>query len=185
MNAVGRIGTSSAWAPFARPIFRMLWIAALASNVGVWMQNVGAAWVMTDLTSEAAMIALVQAATTFPMLLLAFPAGALADVLDTRRLVLATQVWMLLTVAALAGLVAADMATPATVLLLTCLFGVGVALSMPAWQAIVFELVPREELPPAIALNGVGINLARAIGPTAAGLLVAWAGLRWRSSPTP
>src|SRR3954465_11655991 len=105
-------GGRSPFAPFARPLFRWLWIASFVSNVGTWMQNVAAAWLMTSLSTSALMVALVQAATNLPMFVLALPAGALADILDRRRLLLAAQGWMLLVAAALAALTFAGSVTP-------------------------------------------------------------------------
>ena len=168
--------TGSALRPLADPLFRALWIAALVSNVGTWLQDVGATWLMTSLAPSPLMVALVQAATTLPIFLLALPAGALADVVDRRRLLLLTQAWMLAATAVLSALAFAGAAGPWTLLALTFVVGLGAALNAPAWQAIIPELVPRAELPAALALNGVGINAARAVGPALGGLAVAAAG---------
>lgn len=166
----------SPFVPLARPLFRWLWIASFGSNVGTWMQNVAAAWLMTELSASALMVALVQAATNLPMFILALPAGALADIVDRRRLLLAAQGWMLLVTAALAALTFAGSITSWGLLAMTFLLGLGSALNAPAWQATTPELVPREEVPAAVALNGVSMNVARAIGPALGGLLVAAAG---------
>ncbi|HEU4402376.1 MAG TPA: MFS transporter [Candidatus Polarisedimenticolia bacterium] len=166
----------SAWSPLADPIFRALWIAALASNVGTWMQEVGAAWLMTSLSPSPLMVALVQAATTLPIFLLALPAGALADVVDRRRLLITTQTWMLLATGLLGALTLLGATTPWVLLTLTFVIGLGAALNAPAWQAIIPELVTRPALPAALALNGIAINLARAVGPALGGLVVAAAG---------
>src|SRR5262249_46359176 len=148
----------------------------LASNVGTWMQDVGATWLMTSLTTSPILIALVQSATTFPVFLLALVAGALADVVDRRRLLIVTQSWMLLASGAL-GLLTVTGATGVQALLLfTFLVGIGNALNAPAWQAIIPELVGRRDLPSALALNGIAVNLARAVGPALGGFLVAAAG---------
>lgn len=167
---------TSPWSPLRHPTFRALWIATLASNVGTWLQSVGAAWLMTSLTASSTMVALVQAATSLPMFLLSLPAGALADVLDRRRILLATQSWMLLSAAALGLLTAVGLTTPWVLLLLTTSIGLGAALNQPAWQASLPELVPREDLAPAIALGSIGFNIARALGPALGGLIVAAAG---------
>ncbi len=167
---------SSAWAPLAQPLFRALWIAALASNVGTWMQDVAGTWLMTSLTSSPILIALVQAATTLPVFLLALVAGALADVVDRRRLLIVTQSWMLLASAALGGMTLAGATNVWILLLFTFLVGMGNALNAPAWQAIIPELVGRRDLPAALALNGIAINLARAVGPALGGFIVAAAG---------
>jgi MFS family permease/quinol monooxygenase YgiN len=166
----------SALAPLRRAVFRGLWIAALASNVGTWMQEVGAAWLMTSLTPSPFLVTLIQVGSSLPMFLLAIPSGALADILDRRRLLLATQTWMLLAATLLGALTLAGAVTPPILLAVTFAMGMGVALNRPAWQAIVAELVPRAELPSAIALNSAGFNSARAIGPALGGLVVAAAG---------
>jgi MFS family permease len=168
--------TSSAWSPLRYPLFRVLWIATVASNVGTWMQNVAAVWLMTSLTSTPLLVALVQTATSLPVFLVGLAAGALADVVDRRRLLLFTQGWMLVAAAALGILTLAGAATPWVVLALTFAIGLGAALNSPAWQAITNELVPRRELPAAVALGGVGFNLARAVGPALGGAVVAAAG---------
>src|SRR3989442_11405338 len=167
---------ASPWAPLRQPLFRALWIASLASNVGTWMQDVGATWLMTSLTSSPILIALVQAATTLPIFLLALVAGALADVVDRRRLLLATQSWMVLASGALGLLTLLGLASEGRLLAFPFLLGLGAALNAPAWQAIIPELVGRRDLPSALALNGIAINMARALGPAAGGVLVAAAG---------
>jgi MFS family permease len=140
------------------------------------MQNVGAAWLMTALTPSPVLVALVQAATSLPVFLVGLPAGALADVADRRRLLLWTQGWMLAAAAALGLLALAGAITPRGLLLLTFALGVGTALNAPAWQAIVPELVPQADLLAAVALNSVGFNIARAVGPALGGIVVALAG---------
>jgi MFS family permease len=154
----------------------MLWIAAFASNMGTWIQDVGAAWLMTTLSPSPAMVALVRTASALPMFLFALPAGALADVLDRRRLLLFTQSLMLAAAALLALLSFGGWITPLGLLVLTFALGVGTALNAPAWQANLSELVPRKEMAPAIALNSASINLARSIGPAIGGLIIAASG---------
>src|SRR5262249_1518444 len=168
--------TAFAWSPLRRQLFRSLWIASLASNVGTWMQNVGAAWLMTDLAASPLTVALVQAATNLPFFILAVPAGALADIVDRRRLLLVAQSWMLLVAVALAVVTFTDQMTPWLLLALTFLLGLGSALNAPAWQATTPDLVPREEIPAAVALAGISVNGARAVGPALGGLMVAAAG---------
>jgi MFS family permease len=163
-------------APLRRTVFRALWIASVASNVGTWMQEVGAAWLMTSLTPSPLLVTLIQAGSSLPMFLLAVPSGALADIADRRRMLLATQTWMLAAAATLGVVTLLGAVTPPVLLLVTFAMGLGVALNGPAWQAVISELVPREELPAAIALNSVGFNLARAVGPALGGLIVAAAG---------
>ncbi len=166
----------SAWSPFKIGVFRALWLATLASNIGTWMHDIGAGWLMTSLTPSPVMVALVQSATTLPIFLLALPAGALADIIDRRRQLIGVQLFLALVAALLSVVAIIDFVTPWLLLALTFCMGIGAALMMPAWAGIVPELVPREQLPAAIALNSMGINVARAIGPAIAGLIVAAAG---------
>jgi MFS family permease len=160
-------------------VFLGLFIAQIASNVGSMMQNVGAAWLMGDLSASPTLVALVQTATLLPVFLLGLPAGALADIFDRRRLLIVAQTWMLLTAALLAILTFADLVTPMSLLALTFSLGIGAALTLPAWQAIQPELVPRAEFPQAIALGALTFNLGRAIGPALGGIVVAAAGPPW------
>jgi MFS family permease len=168
--------TADAWAPLARPAFRALWIASLASNLGTWIQNVGAAWHMTSLAPQPIVVALVQVASSLPFFLLAIPAGALADVVDRRRLSLVALGWLTVSAALLAGLTFADLTGPQTLLGLTFAIGVGSALLAPAIAAIIPELVSREEIERAVSLNGISMNVARAAGPALGGVAVAAAG---------
>src|SRR6266404_392675 len=166
----------SALSPLREPVFRALWVATVASNLGSWMQDVGESWLMVSLTASPILIALVETAGSLPTVLLALPAGALADVFDRRRLLLITQMWMLVAAAVMGAATLAGFMTPWLLLLLTFTLGLGSAINSPAWQAIVPELVSASELPSALALSGVGFNVARAVGPALGGLLVAAAG---------
>ncbi len=166
----------SAWAPFRHPAFRALWIAQLASNIGSFMQTVGAAWLMVELDASEVVIALVQTATFLPVVFVGVAAGAMADLLDRRRLLLVTQTLMLLAAGALSVLTAMGLTTPWSLLALTFALGLGAAFNAPAWQAIQPELVPKAEFRQAITLGGVSINLGRAVGPAVGGLLIAAAG---------
>src|SRR2546423_725928 len=148
----------SALSPLREPVFRALWIATVVSNLGSWMQDVGESWLMVSLTASPILIALVETAGSLPMVLLAFPAGALADVIDRRRLLLITQMWMLVAAAVMGAATLAGFMTPWLLLLLTFTLGLGSAINSPAWQAIVPELVAASELPSALALSGVGFN---------------------------
>jgi MFS family permease len=176
-TATQRTAAGSAWAPLAVKAFRALWIAQFASNVGSWMQTVGAQWVLIG--HGAVLVTLVQVAAGLPILLLAVPAGVLADLVDRRRLLLATQVGMAVVAAALTAFAFAHDLSPWLLLALTFLLGCGGALNGPAWQAIQPSLVPRELLGRAAALGSVNQNIARAIGPAIAGALVALAGVGW------
>ena len=164
---------TSAWAPLRLPVFRALWIASVASNIGTWMQSVGAGWLMTSLAPQPFMVSLVQAATALPMFLFALPAGALADIVDRRRYLIVSQVWMLTAAAGLAGLALAGSVGAWTLLAFTAALGLGAAFMAPAWQALTPEVVPRDQLRSAIALNSVGVNVSRAVGPALAGVVVA------------
>ncbi len=165
-----------AWTPMRHPVFRMLWIAILFVNIASWMQDVGAGWLMTSLAPTPAMVSLVQAATSTPFFLLAIPAGALADIVDRRRFLIGTQVWLACCAGTLGILTLTGLTSSILLLLFTFLLGVGLAMMMPAWGAIIPELVPREELQSAVALNSIAINIARSIGPAIAGIIVAAAG---------
>ncbi len=169
----------SPWTPLRYRVFLALWVAQIASNIGTFMQSVGAAWVMGDLRSDPIFVALVQTATALPIFLLGLPAGTLADIVDRRRLLILTQTSMLLAALALAVLQFIDATTPATLLALTFLLGLGAALNLPAYQAIQPELVPREVFGQAVALGSVTFNLGRAIGPALGGAIVAVAGAEW------
>ncbi|MEL6218282.1 MAG: MFS transporter [Pseudomonadota bacterium] len=167
----------SPMAPFRHRAFAMLWVATVASNVGTWMHDVGAGWLMTELAPSPMMVAAVQAATTLPIFLFALVAGAVADIVDRRRLLIWVNAALGLAAIAMAALVHLGLVTPWVLLFFTFLFGTGAAFIAPAWQAIVPKLVPREDLPSAIALNSMGINVSRAIGPALAGFLIVAAGL--------
>jgi MFS family permease len=168
-----RQSSASAWGPLREPLFRALWIAAVASNVGTWMEDVGEAWLMTSLTSSTLLVALVETAGSLPVVLLAIPSGAFADLVDRRRLLLITQAWMLIVAATLGVLTVTGHTTPWLLLTLAFALGLGAAANAPAWEAITPELVTRDELPAAVTLGAVAFNVARAIGPALGGLLVA------------
>ncbi|GKQ34081.1 MFS transporter [Streptomyces sp. A012304] len=167
----------SAWAPLGARVFRALWIAQLVSNIGSWMQMVGAQWLLIG--HDAALMTLVQTASSLPVMLLALPSGVVADRFDRRGVLLAAQVAMLAVSGTLAVLAFLDALTPVLLLVLTFLLGCGTALMGPAWQAIQPELVERRQLGQAAALGAVNMNLARAVGPAVGGVLVAWAGPGW------
>ena len=167
---------ASPWSPLRNRLFRGLWIATIVSNVGTWMQDVGAGWLMTSLSSSPLMVALVEAADSIPVMLLALPAGAIADIVDRRRLLIGAQIYLLIVAGLLGILTLFDLTTAWVLLGFTFALGVGTAVVMPAWSAIVPDLVPPGELQSAVALNSVAVNVSRAIGPAAAGALVAAVG---------
>jgi MFS family permease len=192
----------AALTPFENTVFRGLWFASLAANLTMWMNDVAAAWLMTSLTRDPVMVALVSTASTLPVFLLGLPSGALADILDRRRYFAATQLWVLVVALVLAAVSLAGRLTPPLLLLLTFVNGVGLAMRWPVFAAIVPQVVPREQLAPALALNGIAMNLSRVVGPVLAGALLAGFGtatvfvcnvvlagiavvliLRWRSEP--
>lgn len=190
--------------PLHRAGFRLLWLGSVSANTGTWMQNIGAAWLMTELTRSPLLVALVQSATTLPTFLVALPAGVLADIVDRRRLLIAIEIWVVVVAAALAALTGAGLVGPAVLLGFTFLIGMGLASFLPTWQSSVPELVPPKELPAAMALGGIAINAARAVGPAVGGLIIALRGpeavfalnavmwglalvaiARWRRQPAP
>ena len=166
----------SPWAPLGEPLFRSLWIASVISYTGTWMQNVGAGWLMTQMTMNPLMIGLVQAAAALPVFLVILPAGALADMVDRRRLLLLTQGWMVLASATLGIMTLTSRVGPLMLLLFTFLLGFGAVMNDPAWQAITPELVPARQHASAVALNSAGFNVARAVGPALGGVIVAAVG---------
>ncbi|TQV86791.1 MFS transporter [Exilibacterium tricleocarpae] len=169
--------TVSAWAPFGHAAFALLWTATLVSNIGTWMHDVGAGWLMTTLDPSPATVSLVQTATTLPVFLFALLAGTLADRFDKRTLLITINILLLLVAVGLATLVALQRMSPGLLIAFTFLIGTGAAFLGPAWQSVVPELVPRRHLTPAIALNSMGINISRAIGPALAGFLITGIGL--------
>ncbi|RVT90952.1 MFS transporter [Sphingomonas crocodyli] len=162
--------------PFAVPIYRAVWFANTTSNFGAMIQSVAASWTMASMTASPQMIALVQASSTLPIMLFALLAGAVADNLDRRRVMMAAQIFMLILSLLLSASTWAQLLTPWTLLTFTFLIACGTAFKAPAWQASVGEMVPRPVLPSAIAYNAVGFNIARSAGPAVGGLLVATAG---------
>ncbi|MBL1263447.1 MFS transporter [Methylomicrobium sp. RS1] len=167
----------SIWQPLANKLFLAVWSATLVSNTGTWMNDLGAAWLMASTTASPVMVALVQTATSLPIMLLAIPAGALADIVDRRRYLLATQIWMFASASGLLFCTLSGLTTGWVLVVFTFLLGCGTAMSMPAWSAVTPELVAQKELHAAITLNGLGVNISRAIGPAVAGYLIALYGV--------
>lgn len=203
-TATGPVAVAGPWSPFRHRVFLLIWLAATVSSTGTWIRDVASGWMMTELSPSPLLIAMVQAATTLPVFLLSLPAGALADILDRRKLLILVQSVLLLVSLALAASAHANALTPSLLLALILAGGAAAAISGPAFQAIVPELVPASDLRPAVALNSLGINVARAIGPALGGLIIAALGvaaayladalsyllviaafLWWRRSPVP
>ena len=169
----------SAFAPLREPVFRMLWLTWMAANTTMWMNDVAAAWLMTSLAPSPLWVALVQSAGTLPVFLLGLPSGALADILDRRRYFMMTQFWVAGVAAVVCLTVVLGWMTAPLLLALTFANGVGLAMRWPVFAAIVPELVPRSQLPAALALNGVAMNASRIMGPLVAGAIIAGAGSAW------
>ena len=167
----------SPWRPFRHSEFAVVWVATVVSNIGSWMYSAACGWLMTSLAPEPFIVSLVQVATTLPMVLLALPAGALADVVDRRRLLIATELATTTVVALFAAFVWLDLMTPGTLLLFTFLVSAGGVLTAPAWQAVVPDLVPKQDLTPAVTANAVGFNISRAIGPALGGAIIGGFGI--------
>ncbi len=169
----------AALAPLEGSVFRGLWFAWLAANMTMWMNDVAAAWLMTTLTTSPVLVALVQTASTLPVFLLGLPSGALADIVDRRRYFASTQLWVSVVALLVAGLALAGLLSAELLLALTFLNGIGLAMRWPVFSAIVPEVVTRPQLPAALALNGISMNLSRVVGPAVAGALIAGAGPAW------
>jgi MFS family permease len=162
-------------APFGDRAFAVLWTATVVSNIGTWMQSAAAGWLMTSLDPAPFSVSLVQVASSLPMFLFGLPAGALADIVDRRRLLIIIQVTVMILVAVFGLMVHLTWVTPTLLLTFTFVAAAAAASITPAWQAIVPQLVPRRHLPPAVALNSVGLNVSRAVGPALAGIMIsAW-----------
>lgn len=162
--------------PLSEPAFRALWSANLIANIGVWMQTVGGAWLMTSLTNDALPVALMQTATTMPSFLVGLPAGSLADRIDRRHLLLVAQAWMFVSVALLGVLTLLGVVSPWLLLILTFSLGSGSALVAPTWAALLPDVVSRSQVPTAISMSSAGYNIARAVGPAIGGFVLAVSG---------
>lgn len=176
--------SSSLWRPLRAPVFRNLLVADVVSDIGTFMQSVGAAWLMVSLGAGPMYVALTQTASSLPFFLLALPAGSAGDIFDRRKLILYTEGWMACVALALAVLTIGGFITPWLLLGLTFALSAGDAFETPTWRAVLPELVSKEDLAAASALNGIEFNLARAAGPALAGLLISAAALPrrlWRT----
>jgi MFS family permease len=169
--------SSSLWRPLQIPVFRNLLLANVVSDIGTFMQSVGAAWLMVSLHAGPSYVALIQTASALPFFLLALPAGSAGDILDRRRLILATESWMAAVALLIVILAMAGLMTPWLLLVLTFALSAGDAFETPSWRALLPELVSKDELANASALNGIEFNLARAVGPALAGLIIAVTGV--------
>jgi MFS family permease len=177
MSTVVAPGSSSLWRPLRVSTFRNLLLADVVSDVGTFMQNVGAAWLMVSLGAGPIYVALTQTASSLPYFLLALPAGSAGDIVDRRKLILFTESWMMGVALLLVVVTIAGFMSPWLLLVLTFALSAGDAFETPTWGAILPELVPKEDLAPASALNGIEFNLARAVGPALAGIIIAAAGV--------
>jgi MFS family permease len=169
--------SGSVAAAFRHPVFAVIWTATLVSNIGEWMYNAASGWLMTSLNPDPLVVALVQTATTLPVFLFAIPAGALADIFDKRRFLIVFEVLNTALCVVYATIVGLGLATPNNLLLFTFLIGAAAALTLPAWQAVVPQLVPKDDLTSAVAANSVGVNVSRAIGPALGGAAIAGLGI--------
>jgi len=169
--------SSSLWRPLSSSTFRNLLIADIVSDIGTFMQSVGAAWLMVSLHSGPLYVALTQTASALPFFVLALPAGAIGDIVDRRKVILFTEVWMLFVAFVLTMMTFAGMMSPVLLLILTFALSAGDAFETPTWRAVLPELVPKKDLPAASALNGIEFNFARAVGPALAGLIIAFIGV--------
>src|SRR3984957_475789 len=154
-----------AWAPFTHRTFAIIWLATVVSNIGAWMYNVATGWLMVSLDATPLTVSMVQVSNTLPMFLFAIPAGALVDIVDRRRFLIAGECAITITGTMFAVLVWLQRITPGSLLLFTFIVTVGSAVTAPAYQAVVSQLVPKSDLPAAVAANSAGINVSRALGP--------------------
>ncbi len=168
---------ASPWIAFRHATFTVVWIATVVANVGTWMYNAASGWLMTSLDADPLTVSLVQVASSLPMFLFALPAGALADTVDKRRFLIGCEIALTVVAGASAVLVGLDLVTPTILLVFTFLLGVGAAFTAPAWQSVVPQLVPKEDLAAAVASNGVGVNISRAIGPALGGVVIGGLGI--------
>lgn len=176
-EALKPAASSSLWRPLRTPVFRNLLLANVVSDIGAFMQSVGASWLMVSLGAGPMFVALTQTASSLPFFLLALPAGSAGDIVDRRKLILVTESWMVGVALVLATLTISGHITPWLLLGLTFALSSGDAFESPSWRALLPELVSREDVAPASALNGIEFNLARALGPALAGLLISAAGV--------
>src|SRR5246500_805525 len=170
-------GRASPWIAFRHSTFTVVWTATVVATIGTWMVNASCGWLMASLDPDPLTVSLVQVASSLPMFLFALPAGALADIVDKRRFLVASEIVITAIAASNAVLVGLDLINPTILLFLTFLLGAGAAFTAPAWQSIVPQLVPKRDLAAAVASNGVGVNISRAIGPALGGVVIGAVGI--------
>jgi MFS family permease len=168
---------SPRWGAFGYPAFTVIWAASIVLNIGNAMFDTSSAWLMTSLNADPMAVSMVQVAASLPVVLFTWPAGALADIIDSRRFLIVAQIAVVVVVAIFATLVSLNLATPVVLLLATFFLSAGLSLSAPAWLSITPLLVNRPELDRAIAANGIGHNISRAAGPTLGGLAIGGLGI--------
>lgn len=168
-----------AWTPLKTPVFRALWIAAFVSNIGSLMRMTGGSWLITSLTDSTVLVSLMQASASFPLFLLGLPGGALADIVDKRKLLIVGQVWMLLATILLSTLTFMHLSSAWSLIFLTFILGIGNALTLPAWMATLSEVVHKKEFRKAMTLNSLSYNMALVVGPAAAGIILSTFGIAW------
>lgn len=168
---------AEAWVPLRSPVFRIFWIAALFSNLGTWVHETGASWLMATLDSSPWMVSLVRTTMAFPVFILSLPAGVLADWVDRRKVLMVTQLYLLLIALIMAVLTYLQAMTPSLLLVMTLCMGVGMVVHVPTWQSVIPDLVPKGSIPAAVGLGSLSFNLARAIGPAVGGLLMSAVGI--------
>lgn len=171
-DTASKAPASSAFSPLRQPVFAVLWAATILGNIGTFMRDVASAWLVTDLSGSPSAVAMIQVAGTLPIFLLAIPAGVLSDIVDRRKLLIGVQALLALVSVVLMGLALSSRLTVELLVGLTFVGGVGAALMGPTWQSIVPELVPKSDLRNAVALNSLGFNIARSIGPALGGALL-------------
>jgi predicted MFS family arabinose efflux permease len=164
--------SASPWTAFRHTAFAVIWMATVVANVGTWMYNAASGWLMTSLAADPFTVSMVQVASSLPMFLFALPAGALADTIDKRRFLIGSEIVLTVFAATSAVLVWLDLMNPSILLLFTFLLGAGAAFTAPAWQSVVPQLVPKQDLTAAVTSNGVGVNISRAIGPALGGVVI-------------
>ena len=173
------IGQNGWLSPLRFDTFRALWLTWLIANICMWMNDVAAAWTMTSLTTSTTLIALVQTASSLPVLLLGVPSGAVADIVNRKHYFVFTQIWLAINATVLMLCLTIGTLGPYSLLLLTFTNGIGLAMRWPIFAAVVPDLVPKDSLQPALALNAIAMNTSRIVGPLVAGSIIAIAGSQY------